>query len=818
MESYGTGEPMLLFMGAHIFGECEQYGKTSWLIVTETGEGNHQDASPSRNKGIGYSSRLGNMYANFNALISGGAKGIFQYNMMPGRGCQEPWTDAVSRDPRQLEWLATYRRILENAPELVDYKPPAYYRFPAHFNPNSMELYSEPNADFYSMGGWWWREPVERAENDIWILPSFSLRPESPMFIVNLENKPASERFRAELEQALRDRQRITMIGFRRDLGTIPSVDRYYTGRYSIDKDGRRFQVLRPTKTSRVLGKNGKGEVWNLIDGKLQIQSKEVFGRHGYRPEYLAVGSEKPTEPYYGVFRMLGVEIQNLGPEYEAFSFRDGLRTVTVVSKISGVKSSPPFAIPPGAKCYRPGKTEPTSDLLLMPADLRLVKAHYDWAPEGIMCDTLNARDTLIIESVSAPKLRRRPPERPAPMIAWIEGESRVPAEPSAGQNGCMANNFNYGRMGGMMNLSAGGMLALETAVPPPRDTGWYATYRFSVGSPGKAELWVRESHLAVSSPCEIRIDDGDWIEVPNTLVARDARVVTFYNAVEDTRQIFAWYHYANVNLGSGPHTITFRVTRPRPKGSVITMADDRPYAKMIDCFAFFPRDFKPDGTGGAIGEGFSEPLVNLVEDSSVEFDSDGDGNPDGWTPLSPPLVRGDVKLDSPLDKGGQRGVGAAWTKSEWGSFKIDGLVDLNLTRRESYCGQRALRIEAGTVETCWVYRPIPVKPKAIYELQGWIRRPELASRAGFRLKWLDSAGNEIGAMVGESPDERDWAFYWLQTLAPEGAASAVLECCAYPGSGSAWFDDIVFTMLAPSVEALFLSSPSSVRDTARPR
>ena len=73
MESYGTGEPMLLFMGAHAYGELEQAAKTTWLVVTETGEGNHQDASPSRNKGIGYSSRMGTMYANYNALLSGGA-------------------------------------------------------------------------------------------------------------------------------------------------------------------------------------------------------------------------------------------------------------------------------------------------------------------------------------------------------------------------------------------------------------------------------------------------------------------------------------------------------------------------------------------------------------------------------------------------------------------------------------------------------------------------------------------------------------------------------------------------------------------------
>lgn len=323
MESYGTGEPMLLFMAAHLYGECEQATKTTWLIVTETGEGNHQDACLSRNKPIGYSDRLGTMYANFNALISGGAKGIYQYNMIGGRGMQEPWTDNISRDPRQLEWLGTYARILRNAEALVDYKPDMYFRYPALFNPCNMELYSEPCGDFYNMGGWCWREPIQHSQNNLWIVPSFSLRPITPTSIVNLENAPASERFADELTSALESGKRITLIGFRKDRGSIPLVDHYYTDRFAVNERGRRFQALRPTPSSRILNATASGEVWNLIDGKLQINSEEVFGKHGYQPQNLSAGAESATDPYLGVFeKLLGVTLLDLGPELEGFRSR----------------------------------------------------------------------------------------------------------------------------------------------------------------------------------------------------------------------------------------------------------------------------------------------------------------------------------------------------------------------------------------------------------------------------------------------------------------------------------------------------------------
>lgn len=768
MESYGNGEPMLMFMGAHVFGECEQAAKTTWLIVTETGEGNHQDAVLSRNKSIGYTDRLTTMYANYNALISGGAKGIYQFNMIGGRGTQEPWTDNLSRDPRQLEWLATYDRILANAAALVDYKPAMYFRFPAQFNPCSMGLYSEPCGDFYNMGGWWWREPIERSQNGIWIVPSISLAPDAPMFIVNLEKAPASERFAAELTDAVRAGKRITMIGFRKDLGVIPAVDRYYTNDYAVNERGRRFQVLKPTATSRVLGKTARGQVWNLIDGSLQINSEEVFGQHGYQPQDLVTGSEKSLDPYDGVFDLLGVELLDLGPDLTGFKFEDNGVPTTVITARSKIT----LRVPKDATdcLYANGDKADAAEITLEPANRMLTNAHYDWAPDGILIDSLNTTETIIITGAYDIAADVPRTARDEVSCVWIEGEK--PA----------SHNFNYSWMGGIPTLSGNGFLALETAVTPPKDNGWYASYEFFAPKKATYQLWLRESHLSFSSPCSYRVDNGPWIKVTNMLVSHDTRVVTLYNPVEDTRQIFAWYHYAGIHLAAGRHTITFRVDEPRPKGTVLTMADDRPYAKQIDCIVLIEGGFVPDGKQRptTLVANVEPAMVNLLPNPGVEFDPNGDDQCDGWTPAS--------------------SDGVEWTKPGWGNIRVEGLFDVNCSLKESFAGLRALKISAGPVERWWSSTPVRLDGETSLLAGGFVRTSSPQVNAFLRVKWLDDSACVIKTdILPHGAADSEWHEIKTTLTRPASTHGAIFECVVSPGaSGTAWFDDLVLAKPLP--------------------
>lgn len=776
MESYGNGEAMLMFMAIHIFGEAEQATKTTWLIATETAEGNHQDVAMARNKPLGYTDRLGTMYANFNALISGGAKGIYHFNMIGGRNLGEAWSDNLSRDPRQLEWLATYDRILANAGKLVDYKPKVYYRYPALYHPCAGELDSDPCGDYFNMGGWWPREPVERAANNIWIVPTFSLRPETPMFIVNLENTPGSTRGAVELSQAIASGKRITMIGFRKDLGTILAVDKYYTDKYATNERGYKFQILRPTRTSKILAANKQGEVWNLIDGGLQINSEEVFGKHGYVPQNLVFGPEKPIDPYGGVFRdLLGVKAYGIASGYERLSYTDSGVPTTVISAESAKLDLKLPARAGASYTHAGGKPAGvvkggSVDIALKPVDKSLVRAKYDWGPDGIMVDSLDATDTVVIRGVSADQVASRLPKPREEAGYYVRIEAERPK----------SHNFDHASLGGIPYLSGKGFLALETSIEPPKDTGWYATYEFTAPVTAVYQFWVRESYLSFSSPCFCKLDGGPWTPAPNTFVPYDAQMVTQYNPVEDTRQIFAWYYYGPTRLDFGKHTLTIKVTEPRPKGSLQQMAEDRPYGKMIDCIVLAYGSFVPEGVGHSSPTPVSTPapMVNLLANPSVEFDTNGDGKCEGWTPSQ----------DSGLE----------WTKPGWGNVKLEGLVDINLHRRDSYCMLRALKIEGGEQERTWTSDKIDLGTSKSVLAGGFVRVSDPSANAFFQVQWFNASGQKVSAVSVFSTAGRgtNWHEERSTLTPPKDARSAALEWVLTAGSkGTAWFDDMFFAV-----------------------
>ena len=768
MEAYGTGEPLAIMNGIPAFAECEQATKTTWLCVTETAQGNHQDASPSRNVDLGYTDRLANMYANFNVLTACGAKGIFHFPLT-GVDEDKPWSSSLLLDPRQLEWLRTYREMLENAPGIVNYRPTAYFRWPALFNPNNGLSYSDPWRDFSNAGGYWAWGAVGRAANSAWILPSFTLDVDTPMLMANLEDAPASLRFGADLERAIRSGRRITYVGFRKDLGSVPLLDRYFTDRFERDGDGKQVQVLKPPRGAKVLGRTPSGAAWNLSVGNLQIISKQVSDAQGWQPEGLVTGLERGRDPWREFLsKVCNVSLlTNLGEGLSGFTYpSDGGKTRTAVIWASGQPRTlrlpllsdehPQVAFPDGTPAGRMEKGSLVVEL--QPQDHSLRHEAVPFAPGGQYRDSEHTREAVIIRGLRrnlvVPDSRRSAPLDPR--LIWIEGERAT------------QTNFNCRAWRAMLECSSDAFLSLDSSADAPADTGYFATYRFRVKEAGTYQVWLREWYLSENSPCEWRLDQGKWQPASNLLPPQDIRMVSAWAPIDDERIHFAWYHYASLPLAKGEHSLAFRVTQRRPAGNKLWMARASEYAKHIDVVLLIAGAFTPNGKERPKATGLEPvlPSLNLLTNPSLELDADNDGFPDGWA-RSDQATRGE---DEPIK----------WSVTPVG------------TMRESYVGICSLRITGGDVRHAWQTGPIPVKPGSHYLLGGFLRGEHVAGKASLAVSWRSAGGLELATEAVTNTGDFDWRWESREMTAPAGATTAVISC-AVEGQGRCWFDDLDF-------------------------
>lgn len=826
METYGLGEPQLAFMAIGAFSGCRQSTKTMWLLVTEVGEGNHQDQALARNKLFGCTSRLGTMYPMYASLLAGGAKGIYHYYMVPSPGADRFWEDSTLRDPRQLEWMGTFARMVENAGRrLAPYAPTVYYRFPAIFHANSGLLYSDPFRDYFNTDCLWWVDPAGKLPNGAWMLPTFTLDVPTDMMFINLENAPATVRWADEVNTFLgggRPAARITWLGYRKDLGTIPAIDRYYTPEFATADDGIEIQVLKPTPDCRVIAANKDGKVWNLMVGKLQIISKNAENKTGWRPDRVELDGRNHRFDYNVFMRdTLGVEF--IPADVEAFTFKDGDQRVTVVAMppesektVQIGKDLPVWGLDATGNVLAVDSVGETSiriahiadgttatyaggqsiaipdagemDLPLHPDKLVLTKSEGKpaWAREGLVFNTLDSRAAAIFRSPVAAESMRINAVPPAP--SGPRSPILIEAEKSN------TSNFNLDTFSGLGGLSNASMLGLATQLTPPAPDGYCATWSFDAKTSGTHMLRVRESYLATASPGRWRIDDGPWQEAVNSYLPEDIRIVAQYNSLDDERMVFAWYTYGTCELTAGTHRLTYSVVAKRPSGLDIGLQNSTPYAKLLDCFELVPVDAQPASSASS-----SSPRVriNLLTNPSLEQDVGG------WTAHE---WTGDRwKFFELRDEQG-------WNREFWwtkkvggeGRFFIDGMMDLGgMTVRQSFVGVRALRLRAGEKPRRFSAEPIAVEPGERIVFGGQMRVETLHASAEIRLRWLDADGRELStASASARSGDTHWEPHSQTATAPTAARLAVLDCLMHETrpsltrygrqwQDSAWFDDM---------------------------
>ena len=819
METYGVAEPMLAFMAIPGLSACAQSTKTMWFFATEIGEGNHQDQALARNKLFGCTSRLGTMYPIYASLLSGGAKGIYHYYMVPSPGSDRFWDDAIIRDPRQLEWLGTFARIVENAPALVDYEPTVYYRFPALFQPNSGLLYSDPHRDYFNTDCLWWVDPAGKLPNGAWLLPTFTLRVPTEMVFINLENTPASLRYADEVNAFLKSGHRTTWLGYRKDLGTIPEVDRYYTKEMAKDDDGVEFQVLQPGPDARVIGKNKDGRVWNLMAGPLQIISKDAENKTGWRPEGVVLDGKTHRFDYWTFMNQrLGTRKVRVGPNLDGISYTDNGETVTIISldpkldkivklgealspygldgagdvvaapSADGIPVS--FTLGKGASAMFAGG-EPVTvpadgkvTVTLKPDVMTLVNSEgkIPWAREGLVFNTLGSHAAVIVHG--AVELTPQASPSGAADSTTKQGIITIEAEKP------VESNFNLDVFSGLTGLSNQGMLGLASQVAPPAPDGYAAGYSFEIAKAGTYAFRVHEGYLATASPGRWRIDNGPWRQALNSYVPEEIRLVALYNALEDERMIFAWYDYGQVELSAGTHRLIYSVVDKRPGGVDIGLQNSTPYGKLLDCFEF--RLLSADEAAK------HRPKANLVFNPSLEQDTGG------WTATE---WTGDRwKWFELRDEQG-------WNRDFWwtkkvgaeGRIFIDKLMDMGgLTVRQSYCGVRALRIRAGDKPRRFSCDPIAVAAGERISFGGYLRVESMHAEAALSVRFVDREGCGVSAVTGTvHRGDTHWELDGQSgVVVPGGATQAILDCGLSAGKSNqsrfgrnwqdtAWFDDL---------------------------
>ncbi|MDI6827432.1 MAG: hypothetical protein QME62_02995, partial [Armatimonadota bacterium] len=588
MEAYGVGETLVPMNAAVCWSEVEQSARNMWLLVTEFS----QAAFENQLENIGHMDRE-SMYADMSALLGAGAKGIFVFGLSFGPwSTGQFWMSEFMRDPRQLEWMATFRRIMENSSKLPDYRPTYYYRFPTQRTESF--VFGPPVHDFAGIDGDWTghtgsaSRAIMRGPDGTWILPTWSTSVDTPLIIANLSDSPASLRFASELEKVIEEgKPLLTYVGFRRDLGSIPSLDKYFTNKIVTDVDGRRIQVLNPGPKSEILAKTAEGYVWNLIVGNLQIISKEVEDKEGWQPEGLRIPVVDQThEPERFLAKVLGVREFRIEPDIRGFSFMLGGRHITYLwseKMVSSIRLSPETAKKVRAR-YANGKkagdlSKDGSLSLRIPLkkDPELVE---DSAPyvRGRHCPTENWEDALVLDGLAPEDIAKPDEILPAYRMSdfspniWVEAED------------FFDSNFNVGKYSGITRLSGGAFWGLDTFVDPSPETGYYAKYEFEAPQAGEFDFWVRE--WVGKSPCHWRVNGGRWTYAPETLEDHDKRFCGPWSFFDDSKIIFAWRNYGKVQLKEGSNTLEIRVIAKRKKGDK--------YCKFLDAFAFTLQDIRP--------------------------------------------------------------------------------------------------------------------------------------------------------------------------------------------------------------------------------
>lgn len=267
-EAYGSVE-RLKYLQTSCYGMGQQFGKTAWLIVTETET--EEDIAKKYNAGdFGYGTEQ-NMHDHFDALFEYGAKGIFDFLYSARHHEMTHKAYSYIANPEMFGWANNYKSAFDEN-SAAKYVPDEHK---VYMMPHNSNFYTIPNrysAVLYNDDYSAIIQPM--VYKNMMLMPVEDANIEGEIIAATFQNGPASQRqgkeFGSMLEQLPAEKQAV-YIGLRKDLGTVPQLDKYFTDRYSTNSDGEKVQILAPSETSQIIKTTSDGSPWMLRDGNLWI-------------------------------------------------------------------------------------------------------------------------------------------------------------------------------------------------------------------------------------------------------------------------------------------------------------------------------------------------------------------------------------------------------------------------------------------------------------------------------------------------------------------------------------------------------------------
>jgi len=169
MESYCYGDSLAYHNSLVAYGENLQSARNQWSVITETSAA----AFEGQKDYCGYLDRM-QMMDDLDQMMLYGAKGVYHFGFSFDPDGGTFFTTEITRDPRQLEWLATHGKIYSKAAaRLATFVPQVYGWYPAYLRENNL---TGGSPEDFSMDATYTGKStqIRQAPDGNWIIPALN--------------------------------------------------------------------------------------------------------------------------------------------------------------------------------------------------------------------------------------------------------------------------------------------------------------------------------------------------------------------------------------------------------------------------------------------------------------------------------------------------------------------------------------------------------------------------------------------------------------------------------------------------------------------